>query len=125
MLLKDSIESLNLFSNFEDNVKKNISERINEYSITEYNLEKNKNKYENYDLMVERLEELKKLSLDYYTQSQNIYDVMKDQLINNVAKINELITTCEKVTYEIIKNKYKEIKDNFNKIEESKNSEEK
>ena len=125
LLLKDSIESLNLFSNLEDNVKKNISERNDEYSITEYNLEKNKNKYENYDLMVERLEELKKLSLEYYNQTQNIYNAMKNQLMNNMVQINELINTCEKVTYEIINNKYIEIKDNFNKIEDSKNSEEK
>ena len=120
LLLKQSIQSLDLFTFFEDYLKKNISEINNQYLSTKYNLDKNKNNNENYDLMIERLEELNELSLSYYAQTQNIYDIMKDEIINNIKKIDELIYACEKVTFSIIYDKYLEIKNNFNKIEEIK-----
>ena len=119
-ILKGDIQSLDLFNDFENSIKKNINERNNEYSITEYTLEKNKKKYENYDLMVERLNELNKLSSEYYTKTQNIYDNMKQELIDKVNKINELINSCENVTHEVINSKYLEIKEKFNKIERTK-----
>ena len=122
-LVKEFIQSLNLFNTFEDNVKKYISDKSKEYSFSEYTLEKNKDKNENYDLMIETLEELNKLSSEYYNQTQNIYNIMREQIINNIIQINDLINSCEKVTYETINNKYIEIKDNFNKIEESNNLE--
>jgi hypothetical protein len=90
-----------------------------------YNLEKNKNQNDNYELMVERLEELNKLSTEYYPKAQTIYEVMKEQIIDNINKINELINSCEKVTYETINNKYMEIKEKCDKIEDTKNSEKK
>ena len=122
-LVKDFIQSLILFSEFEDNIKKYINQKNEEYSLAEYILEKNKNKNENYDLMIERLKELNTLSLDYYTQIQNNYEKMKEEIINNIIQISEMINTCEKNTFEIIADKYNEIKDKFNKIEEEKNSE--
>ena len=121
LLVKEFIQSLNLFNTFEDNIKKYISDKNKEYSLSEYNLEKNKDKNENYDLMIETLEELNQLSSEYYNQAQNVYNLMKEQIINNIIQINELINSCEKVTYEIINNKYIEIKDKFNKIEQSNN----
>ena len=123
LLLKRSVQSLDLFTYFEDYLKKNISEINNQYLNAKYNLDKNKNNNENYDLMVERLEELNRLSLAYYSQSKNIYEIMRDEVINNIKKIDELINTCEKVTYTTIYEKYVEIKNNFNKIEEIKYSE--
>ena len=124
-LVKDFIQSLNLFNIFEDNIQKYINEKSKEYSLTKYNLEKNKDKNENYDLMNERLDELNQLSSEYYSQTQSIYDNMKNQIINNIIGINDLIQTCEKVTSDIISNKYIAIKNNFNKIEENKNTEKK
>ena len=124
-LTKDFIQSLSLFSDFEDNLQKYINEKNNQYSFTVYNLEKNKDQNSNYDLMVERLKELNKLSTEYYPKAQTIYEVMKEQIIDNIVKINDLINSCEKVTYETINNKYMEIKEKCNKIEDIKNSEKK
>ena len=124
-LTKDFIQSLSLFSDFEDNLKKYINEKNNQYSFTTYNLEKNKNQNDNYDLMIERLEELNKLSSEYYPKAKNIYEVMKEQIIDNIVKINELINSCEKVTYETINNRYIEIKEKCEKIDDSKNLEKK
>jgi hypothetical protein len=124
-LTKDFIESLALFSDFEDNLQKYINDKNNQYSFTVYNLEKNKNQNDNYELMVERLEELNKLSSEYYPKAQDIYKLMKEQIIDNINKINELINSCEKVTYETINNKYMEIKENCDKIEDEKNIEKK
>lgn len=124
-LIKDFIQSLNLFNNFEDNIQKYINDKNKQYSFTVYNLEKNKNQNNNYDLMVERLEELNNLSSEYYPQAQIIYNIMKENIINDIIKINELINSCEKVTYETINNKYTELKNKYNKIEDSKKTEKK
>ena len=122
-MIKDFIQSLNLFNNFEENINKYINDKNKEYSLTKYNLENNKNNNENYDLMNERLDELNNLSISYYTQTKNLYNIMKEKIIDDIIKINDLINTCEKVTLDTIANKYIEIKDNFNRIEENKNSE--
>ena len=47
-MIKDFIQSLNLFNNFEENINKYINDKNKEYSLTKYNLENNKNNNENY-----------------------------------------------------------------------------
>ena len=122
LLIKDFIQTLNLFSEFDDKINKYIKEKNKEYSYTEYNLEKNKNKNDNYDLMYDRLKELNQLSQDYYTQANNLYNSMKEDIINNMNKVIELINSCEEVTFNIIIKNYDEIKNEFNRINESRNS---
>ena len=92
---------------------------------SKYVLDKNKNKNEFYDLMTTRLEELKNISLDYYNQSKNIYDIMKEQIIDNIIDLDDLLKSCEEITTETIKNAYIDIKNKFNKVEESQNLEKK
>jgi len=123
--LKEFILSLNLFTNFVENTDKYINEKNQQYLSSKYVLDKNQNKNEFYDLMIMRLEELKDISLDYYNQSKDIYNIMKEQIINNIIDLNDLLKTCEEVTTEEIKNAYIDIKDNFNKINETQNSEKK
>ena len=121
-LVKDFIQSLTLFTNFEDNLEKYINAKNQQYSYTIYNLDKNKNQNNYYDLMVERLEELNQLSSEYYPEAKSFYFIIKEQIIDDIIKINDLINSCEKVTIETIKNKYLEIKNNFNKIDDTQNS---
>jgi len=123
MFLKEFIQSLELFNIFEDNIKNYINEKNKQYSYTLYNLEKNKN--DNYDLMVQRLEELNQLSSGYYSQIQETYINFKEQIINNINTINELVNSCQKVTFETISNKYIEIKKEFNAINDAQNAEKK
>ena len=120
-LIKDFILSLDLFDNFEDNIKKYINDKNQQYSYTVYNLEKNKEKNNFYDLMVERLEELNRLSSDYYTIVKINYNTMKEQLINNIIEIDNLLSSCEKVTFDTVHKKYAEIKEEFNQIKDSQN----
>ena len=121
--LKDFILSLNLFTNFEENTDKFINEKNQQYLSSKYVLDKNQNKNDFYDLMIKRLEELKDISLDYYNQSKDIFDIMKEQIIDNIIDLNELLKSCEEITSETIKNAYIDIKDKFNKVEESQNLE--
>ena len=48
---------------------------------------------------------------------------MKEQLINNILKIDNLLDSCLKVTFGTINKKYIEIKDEFNQVKDSYNSE--
>ena len=123
LLLKEFIENLELFSFFEDKITNYINEKNNQYIYTSYNLEKNKNKNDNYDLMIQRLEELNQISTKYFSETKNIYNILKQNVIENINKINELINSCEKITYDTISNKYIEIKNNFNQINDLKNLE--
>ena len=122
-IIKEFILSFEYFSDFEDNIKKYTNEKNKQNLYTIYNLEKNKNENNYYDLMIERLNELNKLSLDYYSKVKIIYDTMKEQIINNTILIDDLLNLCQKVTYDTINNKYIEIKEQYNKIEDSQNTE--
>ena len=125
LFVKDYIQNLDLFVIFENNINNYINKKNNQYTYSSYNLEKNKNKNQYYDLMVERLEELNQLSSEYYSQISVIYNLMKEQIINNINEINELINLCKKVTFDTISNKYIEIKNNFDTIIDSQNTEKK
>ena len=79
---KDFVESLDLFNNFEININNYINEKNKQYSNTLNNLEQNMNNNNNYEVMLEELEKLNQLSIDYYSRAKNIYNIMKEQLIN-------------------------------------------
>ena len=123
--LKKFILSMNIFINFEENIDKYINEKNQQYLSSKYVLDKNQNNNEYYNLMIGRLEELKNISLEYYNKSRYIYDIMKEQIIKSIIDLNELINSTEKITSETINNAYIEIKNQFNKVEESQNSEKK
>ena len=114
--LNDFIQSYKLFTEFDDKIKKYINEKNSQYLQTEINLGKNKEKNSNYELMIERLNDLNKLSLEYYSISNKTFNDIKEQLINNITKLVTLVNSCEKVTNSIINKKYITIKNEFNKI---------
>ena len=119
LLLKNSVENLNLFLNFEDKINNYISEKNKQYLYTEYVFDKYDDKNTNYNLLKERYEQLKNISSEYYSNANTLYKIAKEQIIDKVNDINNLLISCEEITYETIKNKYNEIKNNFNGIEES------
>ena len=118
--IKDFVQSLDLFNNFENDINSYINEKNKQYSYTLYNLEKNKNNY--YELMSEKLEELNQISIEYYSKVKNIYNTMKEELIKNITEINNLLISCEQVTYKVQRKLLNEIKEKFNRVEDSQNS---
>ena len=120
--MKDFVQSLDLFNNFESDINTYIKEKNKQYSYTLYNLDRNKNGNNNYELMSEKLEELNNYSVEYYSKVKEIYYIMKEQLIKNITEINNLIIACEKVTYQVQGKLLNEIKEKFNNVENSQNS---
>ena len=118
LLLKNSVESLNFFLSFEDKINNYINEKDKQYLYTDYVFTKYEDKNANYDLMIERYNQLKNISSEYYTNANTLYKIIKEQIIDNINNINNLLISCEEITYETIKKKYNEIKNDFNKIEE-------
>ena len=123
LFIKNLVKSLNLFLYFEDMIEEYINRKEQEYINAQKVLMNTKNKNRKYELMVERLEELKNLSSEYYMSANSIYKEMKENIILEVNKINELLNSCEIVTFKAINNEYIKIKDEFNKLDLQKDSE--
>ena len=110
------IETLNLFSDFEEKINKYIND-INYKSIISENLII---KYdEDYKELNSRLRKLTNLSLEYYSKASAIYNSMKDSIFNSIFKIEELLDNCSNITFEVIANKYDEIINDFISINET------
>ena len=71
--------------------------------------------------MNSRLEELFNLICEYYSKAELNYQTLKEKIMNEINKINNLIISCEEITIETIINKYNEIKNKFQKIEDIQN----
>ena len=109
--IKDFIESLNLFSNFDDKLNKYINDINYQNGLSENIISKST---DNYDDLSIKLYELNSLSLKYYDKVNKTYYKLKEFIIKRVQLINEYIENCSNITYETIANKYIDIKDDFN-----------
>ena len=113
--LEKFINNLDLFEKFEEKINNNIKEKNAQFEYSNYILNLNKDNNSYYETMIEKLNELNNLSLEYYSEANSFYLLMKEQIINNISNIDELIKTCENITYEVITTKYQEIKNKYNK----------
>ena len=118
-LIKNLIENLDLFTNFEEKIDKYKYDKSQQICNTSSLLENNKEKNSNYDVMYEKYVELSNLSTEYYTEAEDVYKTMKEELFTNINKINNFLISCEEVTYDTIINEYNKLKDEFNGIEET------
>ena len=115
-LLKQKIQTLDLFSNFEDNINKYINTIKEQYELSKISI-KNRNYTEEIIMrLYESLEELKELSISYYNKVKVKYDEIKKYIEDSIINIDSLIEKCSDITYNVINDKYKEIKNNFKEI---------
>ena len=121
--IKEFIESLNLFTNFEEKVNKYINTINYQNGVSEKVIKKNT---EYYEVLSTKLYELNSLSLKYYDKVNSIYNKLKEFIINKIQSINESIEKSNNITYEVIANQYIAIKNDFSptnkKIDDKKES---
>ena len=108
--IKQFIESFNLFSEFGDKVKKYMNNINIQYGISQNNIKENKDYY---DLLNNKLCELKEFSIQYYTKANSSYFKTKESIQKSIDQIKQLIEKCSNVTYETISKKYVQIKNSY------------
>jgi hypothetical protein len=112
--IKQFIESLNLFKEFEEKINKYINDINYQYGISQNTIKKNKDYY---DDLNDKLYELNVHSLQYYEKVNSSYHKTKELILESIDKLNELIEKCTNITFKTISNKYIEYKNNFNAID--------
>jgi hypothetical protein len=112
--IKQFIESLNLFKEFEEKINKYINDINYQYGISQNTIKKNKDYY---DDLNDKLYELNVHSLQYYEKVNSSYHKTKELILESIDKLNELIEKCTNITFRTISNKYIEYKNNFNAID--------
>ena len=118
--IKEFIQSLNLFSNFNDKINKYINDINYQYGISEILIKKDT---QNYDELSTKLNNLKSYSLNYYNKTNSTYHKMKKNIIKYIFEIDELIQIISNITYNTIANKYIEFKNEFNSFKNKTNEE--
>ena len=121
------INDFDLFNKFTEIINNNINNKNNQYEYSKYILNLNKNNTNtNNDILMQILNELNDISLEYYSQANNIFITLKKKLIDQIFEINYLINNSEIISNEVINHnyleiikKYKEIKYNDTKKEDS------
>lgn len=108
--LKNFIDTLNLFNEFDEKLEKYNNSIQYQYSSSQNNI-KNNNEY--YDGLNEKLEELYHFSNKYYNKVNNSYYKVKKLIKSSAEQINNIIEKCANATYDTLANKYIEIKNKF------------
>ena len=122
---KQEIQTLDLFSNFENKIneyKNNINEQ---YEISKSLIERQIYSKEVNLELVKSLNELKNLSFSYYDKIKIKYDKIKDYIKDSILRIDEQLEESYNITEYVINFKYQEIKDNFNQINDTTENSEK
>ena len=119
--LKQKVINSDLFSDIEQriNEKNNINYMNNEYKYIKYIISLNKNDINAYFLMLDKLDELKDISYDYYSNISFLFTRIKEQIIKEVIGIDNIITYCNNITSQVINEKYIDIKNYINTFQEN------
>ena len=112
------VDTLNLFNEFDEKLEKYNNSINYQYSISQNNI---KNNIEHYDELNEVLEELFQISNQYYSKANYSYYIVKELIINSIKQINNILEKCANATYDIIDEKYIEIKNDFKAVHEINN----
>ena len=120
-LVKQEIQTLDLFSNFEDKINTYINIIKDQYEKSNNLIKNRKYTEEISKKLYEKLENLKELSISYYNKVKIKYDKIKQYIEDSVINIDKLIEKSSDITYNVIKNKYEEIKNNFKQISSTNN----
>ena len=119
--IKQFIESLNLFKEFEEKINKYINDINYQYGISQNTIKKNKDYY---DDLNDKLYELNAYSMAYYKKVNSSYHGTKELIRESIDKLNELIEKCTNITFKTVADKYIEIKNKFNAIDDINKKEE-
>jgi len=110
------ISNFDLFNKFEEIINNNINKKNNQYEYSKYILNLDKDNNSNYNFLMNRLNVLNNISLEYYSKANNTYSKMKEQIIYDFIKMDELIKLCQNITNEVINNNYLKIKNKYSPI---------
>ena len=116
-ILEQFVLNLSLFSELENKIN-NLNEKENEYKYSKYILNLYKSDINNYFIMADKLNELIDITSRFYSQINFVYLRMKDQIINNISRINQLIKICENTTNEVINKNYIKYRNNLYTVAE-------
>ena len=112
------ILNISLFSELENKISNlNYNQDI-EYKYSKYILSLYKSDINNYFRMLDELNALNDISLEFYSQINFLFSKMKEQIINNIIEINQLILNCENITNEVINSNYTKLINNLKQIRE-------
>ena len=117
------LESLSYFYNFDEKIEKYTKELASQVKYSEYVLNRNKQKNNNYDKMMRRLRELQRVGENYYLEANKSYYKMKELIFNETNGINELIDICTDITFNTIAENYNQYKNSFTPIKNIYNKE--
>ena len=108
--IKQFIESLNLFKEFEEKINKYTNDLNYQYGISQNIIKKNK---DHYNELNDKLYELNEYSMEYYKNVNSSYHKTKKIILELIDKINQLIENCSNITFYTMGEKYKNIKEKF------------
>jgi hypothetical protein len=111
--LKEFFNSLNLFNEFDEKIKKYINDINYSYAISKNRTEKFKEYYDNIN---EKLQELYQLSIQYYNSANFSFYNIKELIKNFINKIDKNIENSANITYNSLSNEYIKIKDKFKTV---------
>ena len=114
--LKEFVDTLNLFNEFDQKIKKHINDINYQYTSSKNKIEKYKDYH---DDLNEKLEELYYYSINYYNNANLSYHKTKEFIFNLIDNINSNIEKCTNITFNVISKKYIEIKDKYQAIMKS------
>jgi hypothetical protein len=109
--IKQYIENLNLFNEFEEKINKYTNDLNYLYGISQNTIKKNKDHYEQLN---DKLNELNSYSIQYYKNVSSSYHKSKEEILELINRINKLIENCSNITFHTMGEKYKKIKEKFN-----------
>ena len=122
--LMNFIDNLNLFSSFEEKIKKYLVDINEQYIVSQNNIKNMNNDEKMNKNLNQHLTDLKNYIIQYYNKVNASYYQTKAYISISMNEINFYLEQSANVTYDLINNKYKEIKSTFspinNKINEQK-----
>ena len=116
---KQQIQTLDLFSNFDEKINKYINIINEEYEITKISITKRKYTEEITIELNKILDELKEISILYYDKFKKNYNKAKEYIEDSILKIDKLIEKSSNITNNAINDKFQEIKKNYHTINDN------
>ena len=116
---KQQIQTLDLFSNFDEKINKYINIINEEYEITKISITKRKYTEEITIELNKILDELKEISILYYDKYKENYNKTKEYIEDSILKIDKLIEKSSNITNNAINDKFQEIKKNYHTINDN------